>query len=83
MRYNHFIIIIIIINIIIIIIIIIIITIIFRFLDILADRKARSRVTGAVLYNSAMIRPNFRFSTGYVVQVRIVKSTGAASCMSV
>ena len=38
-------------------------------LDILANRKSSSRVGGRVLFNSEDIMPNFRFKTGYVVQV--------------
>ena len=40
-------------------------------MDILADRKASSRVDGVVLFNSAVIQPNYRFSIGYVVQVSL------------
>ena len=40
-----------------------------RFLDILADRKAKSRMDGFVLFNSKAIDPSFRFKIGYVVQV--------------
>ena len=43
--------------------------VVYRLLDILADRKARSRVWGTVLFNARPREDNFRFSTGYVVQV--------------
>ena len=41
----------------------------YSLLDILANRKSSSRVGGRVLFNSEDIMPNFRFKTGYVVQV--------------
>ena len=43
-----------------------------RLLDILADRKSSSRVSGSVLVNGRLREDNFRFKTGYVVQVQRV-----------
>ena len=40
-------------------------------MDVLADLKASSRVDGVVLFNSAVMQPNYRFSIGYVVQVSL------------
>lgn len=42
-----------------------------RLLDILADRKSSSRVSGSVLVDGQLRKENFRFSTGYVVQVQL------------
>ena len=41
----------------------------FRLLDILADRKSRSRLSGTVLVNGQHQPKNFKCMNGYVVQV--------------
>ena len=40
-------------------------------LDVLADRKDRSRVVGHVLINGEKQPHNFKCASGYVVQVRV------------
>ena len=41
-----------------------------RLLDVLADRKASSRVSGSIFVDGVQRRKDFRFLSGYVVQVR-------------
>ena len=44
-----------------------------RLLDVLADRKASSRISGSIFVDGVERRKDFRFLSGYVVQVRIVR----------
>ena len=44
-----------------------------RLLDVLADRKASSRISGSVHVDGVKRRNDFRFLSGYVVQVRDVR----------
>lgn len=44
-----------------------------RLLDVLADRKASSRVSGSIFVDGVERRKDFRFLSGYVVQVRVVR----------
>ncbi len=41
----------------------------YRLLDILADRKAKKGITGTVVVDGRLQPSNFRFTSGYVVQV--------------
>ena len=44
-------------------------TVLYRLLDILADRKAKNGITGTVVVDGRLQPSNFRFISGYVVQV--------------
>ena len=44
-----------------------------RLLDVLADRKASSHISGSIFIDGVERRKDFRFLSGYVVQVRIVR----------
>ena len=48
---------------------------ILRLLDILADRKSSSRVKGSVVIDGVQKRNDFRFLSGYVVQVILLSLT--------
>lgn len=52
-------------------------------LDILADRKASSRVKGTVLVDGVQRSKNFRFQSGYVVQVSAYTYYTIISCVVV
>ena len=42
----------------------------YRLLDVLADRKSKTALSGVVLFNGNKRPPNFKTLVGYVVQVR-------------
>ena len=52
-----------------------------RLLDILADRKSNTRVSGSVLVNGRLREDNFRFKTGYVVQVTVQTQGMGMGCV--
>ena len=43
-----------------------------RLLDVLADRKSKTALSGTVLLNGNKRPPNFKTLVGYVVQVRVI-----------
>ena len=57
-------------------------TVFYRLLDILADRKAKNGITGTVVVDGRLQPSNFRFISGYVVQVCNLYTLNVLKCIA-